>query len=262
MKYWVFLLAIFAFAIHAEEVFYFGDSHSTNTNLGRRVEAFLQNPASSCSRATTGTHQVRKLNGVGLDPRHWVSSSSSARNYLYRQLEQSAQVTHAAAGVSGLTQLVRDHGADNSNRRLVLEFGDNSTGQGMWRGFKDNILRMRDQLGVSARNCLVIAPQPHIKPQLREGKREVLKQLRELNESGECQVVFYDEGSSGPLPLTDGIHLTGAGYNKWADQAIAGICQSRLFAREQDVVQGCESCMEGMPTAGELPFEGVLRNLR
>lgn len=262
MKFAISLYLLFLLPLSAEEIFYFGDSHSTNTNLGRRVEAFLTQPGASCNRAGPGAHQVHKLNGIGLDPRHWLASSSGGRNYLYRQLEQSRQIPHAPAGVSGLTQLVRDHGANNPNRKLVLEFGDNSTPQGMWSGFKNNILRMRDQLGVSAANCIVIAPQPHIKPQLQTGKQEVLKQLRELARSGECQVVFYDESSSGPLPLTDGIHLTASGYDKWADQALSGLCQSTLFAQNSDAIQGCENCLEGMPHEAELPFEGVMRNMR
>tara|TARA_R110000868_G_scaffold132380_3_gene343225 strand:- start:45811 stop:46614 length:804 start_codon:yes stop_codon:yes gene_type:complete len=253
-------------SLYAEEVLYFGDSHSTGTALGRRVEQFLSSPNSSCSAAQAGSHTVTKLNGVGLDPRHWLSRGNSGRNYLYRQLEQSGSISRASSSQSGLDRLVQDIGSSNPGRKLVLEFGDNSTPTGMWQGFKNNILKMRDQLGVSAQNCLVLAPQPHIRESLREGKRQVLTQLRELHQSGECHVVFFDESSTGPLPLTDGIHLTNTGYNHWADQAIAGICRSRLFSSDQsasrDSVQGCTSCLPGMPFENAFPFEQMLQNLR
>lgn len=247
----------------ADEVFYFGDSHSTGTMLARKLKDFLTNPqANGCATAPSGTHQVYKYNGNGLDPRHWLSTGSNSKNFLYRTLEQRNSVERAGANETALTKLLSSHAA-NSNRKLVLEFGDNSVAGNNHLSFESNIEKMVAQIGVTPENCIVVAPQPHIKPELREGKQKVLAALKRIQERNICQVVFYDETTGGRLPLTDGIHSTASGYTRWANQAIAGICASKVFAPQlvtpSDSIQGCDDCpLEGLP---EIDLDAIDRQL-
>lgn len=249
-------------AAMAGEVFYFGSSHSTNTNLGNRVLNFLREPSAKCERSYLDRHSVLKLNGNGLDPRHWLATNN-LRDYLYRQLENKEYLGRPqTANHTPLKQVIYERGV-NPQRKLVLEFGDNSTPPNMWNGFKYNLELMISELGVSPQNCMVIAPLSNSKPELQEGKREVLKQLRELRDSGKCQVFFFDDSTTGSLTLPDGVHPTPSGYNKWADQAEKALCNSSMFSNgplvTEDTARACEQCLEGMPIDRQLrPIEAVM----
>ncbi len=237
----------------ASEVLYFGDSHSTGTNLGARILRFLQNPsANGCQSAASGENDVLKLNGNGLDPRHWLSSSSGTRRFLYRALEQRDEVSRAQEGQTPLQRLIVEQG-QNPDRRLVMEFGDNSLGGNGPDTFTQNLERMIEQLGVSPENCIVVAPQPNVKPEHRAAKDRILASLREFRDQGKCNVVFYDESSGGRLPLTDGIHSTPSGYNRWADQATSGICSANILRRtEVDSISGCDECQNHSSTTPDI----------
>jgi hypothetical protein len=233
----------FVFSLQASEVIYLGDSHSTGTVLGQRLNDFLADPhGQGCSKAAAGRNDVVKLTGVGLDPKHWLSSRDGGKNYLYRQLTPKNFLSRTAAGATPLSELIKMRGQSRPDRKLVLEFGDNSIGDANPEiSFVGNITKMRDQLNVSYDNCVVVAPQPNIQASMREGKKKVLAAMKKIEEQRICQVVYYDQSQSGPLALSDGIHLTPSGYRAWADQAIAGICRSRLFAPRQtaELVMPC-----------------------
>ena len=220
------LLTILFFSISlssfGDVVYYFGDSHSTKTPLGSKLEAFLSSPAQHCEDAVSPTNSVVKLNGNGLDPRHWVSTAAGSTRFIQKVLEQ--RVASPKAGLTTLDQLLVDR-ANNLPEKIVLEFGDNSLPGNLSNSFKTKIIQMIQKLNVSSfRDCLIIAPQPNVKAAYKQAKIKILEDLYQLNQDKICQVVFFDE-SNGKLPLTDGIHTTFNGYKVWANQLIKNICK-------------------------------------
>lgn len=270
------LLLVFSisssFASGDGDVIYLGGTNSTKSQFGDRLDAFLRDPIKQCKNAIYGEKRVLTLTGEGIGPKHWTESEEASRKFFYDRLKQKGFLRVSHTGDSPLEQLVLERGV-RERRKLILEFGDESLAHPMYEGYEYKLMRMITRMGIKPNNCIIVAPQPNVKPELAKGKAEILKAIKVINEIGLCQVVSYDEEKSGKLPLgPDGAQLTSEGYDKWASSAIKGICDTKIFSmqnlirngkteKDSDSVLACINCLEGMPFPGQLPFEPVLNFL-
>lgn len=214
-------------AAGSERIVFLGDSHSVGA-MGARLHSLLR-------QAYPG-FQVESHGLSGASPSHYYSAQASRRTLRYgyvKRLDGSTRVTNY--GTNATAPWIRDLLASGPEL-IIVEFGDNFANYGgsfpgatintQLSGLVAEIVRAPRY---APERCFFITPTfgekraPYNKTD--ERLSALIAAIRDALQ-GRCRIIDSTQlpgFASGLVKTTDGIHLTNAWGNKWADAILEAI---------------------------------------